>query len=284
MKTENIITLSDGRKLAYAEYGDPKGKPLFYFHGWPGSRLRSGFYDKIATKLHIRIISPDRPGYGLSDYKKNRTLLDYPDDMVELADKLKIKKFAIVGVSGGGPYAAVCAYKIPERIAKAGIVVGLAPTHIPGNLDGMPLVYSFGWRYYSKLPLIAYIGSWYHSIEAKYFPTLFSKIMFLSKSDQKMIHEVEKGLAVTSREAFRQGYKGPAKDLLLYTNNWGFDLRKIKAKVYLWFGEDDKNVPLVMGKYFAKQIPGSKLTVYPGEGHLISITHASEIFEELVKV
>lgn len=130
MKTTNFITLSDGRRLYYAEHGDSKGKPLFFFHGWPGSRLRSSFYDSIAKKLHIRIISPDRPGYGLSDYQENRTLLDYPDDIVELADALRIKKFAVVGVSGGGPYTAVCAYKIPERITKAGIVVGAAPMYM----------------------------------------------------------------------------------------------------------------------------------------------------------
>ena len=128
--SDRIIKLKDGRKLGFCEYGDPKGKPIFYFHGWPASRLSGSETDKAAKKLKIRVISPDRPGFGLSDYKEDRTLLGWADDVLELADQLKIKKFAVMGVSGGGPYSAVCAYKIPERVTKAGIVVGLAPVYL----------------------------------------------------------------------------------------------------------------------------------------------------------
>jgi pimeloyl-ACP methyl ester carboxylesterase len=120
LRTDQKIKLLDGRVLVYREYGDSQGKPLFFFHGWPSSRLRGDHFDQAAKSAKIRLISIDRPGYGLSDFKENRTLLDWPDDVVELADKLKINKFAIVGVSGGGPYAAVTAYKIPDRITKAG--------------------------------------------------------------------------------------------------------------------------------------------------------------------
>lgn len=281
MRTTNYIKLSDGRQLCYAEYGDPKGKPLFYLHGWPGSRLRSSLNDEVAKKLKVRIICPDRPGYGLSDYKMNRTLLDYPHDLAELASQLKIKKFSVVGVSGGGPYAAACAYKIPDKLHKVGIVVGLAPTFVKGNLDGMPVVYSFGWKYYSKIPLIAYVGAFFHTLESRYFPKMFESISFLSRSDQKLKGKVD--MTAVVKEAFRQGHKGPAWDLLLYTRDWGFDLKKIKSKVLLFYGEDDKNAPLAMGKYYEKHIPGSKLTVYPSEGHLISVTHAKEIFETLVE-
>lgn len=125
-----VIKLKDGRKLGYAEYGTSHGKPLLFFHGWPSSRLHAKYLDPLAKKLKIRIIAPDRSGFGLSDYQSNRTLLDWPGDVVELADKLKIRKFAIVGISGGGPYAAVTAYKIPHRITKAGIVIGLGPLNI----------------------------------------------------------------------------------------------------------------------------------------------------------
>ena len=87
----HIINLKDGRKLAYAEYGALAGKPLFFFHGWPVSRLSGRIAKKAAKKLGIRIISPDRPGYGLSDFKKDRKLLDWAKDVLELADRLRIK-------------------------------------------------------------------------------------------------------------------------------------------------------------------------------------------------
>lgn len=280
----NIIQLKDGRKLGYAEYGDPKGRPLFFFHGWPTSRLHASFTDETAKKLKIRIISIDRPGIGLSDDKPNRALLDFPDDVVELADKLQIKKFAVMGISGGGPYATVCAFKIPQRITKVGIIVGLAPTYIPGLLEGTSTLAKFGWSNYGRFPITRTLGTLFHYFNAKYSPSFgLHRFLFGSKTDRKMYSnptirkEAKEGL----KEAFRTGYKGVEQDLKLYTTNWGFNLKDIKASVYLWYGEDDKNVSLAMGKYYASQIPNSKLTVYPNEGHMVTRTHIEEILKTL---
>lgn len=98
-KENNIFRLRDGRVLGYAEYGNPNGKPVFFFHGWPGSRFSGKETDEAGKKLGIRIISTDRPGIGLSIYKIDRKLLDWPDDVIELADYLKIKKFSLMSVS-----------------------------------------------------------------------------------------------------------------------------------------------------------------------------------------
>ena len=116
--SENIdqtLKLKDGRTLGYIDLGNKDGKPLFHFHGFPGSRLEATILADRAIVKNIRVICIDRPGMGLSDFKENRTLLDWPDDVVELADALEIDKFAVEGISGGGPYAAACAYKIPDR-------------------------------------------------------------------------------------------------------------------------------------------------------------------------
>ena len=120
------IKLKDGRKLGYADLGNPDANSVvFHFHGFPGSRLEAMLLANKATSEY-RIISIDRPGMGLSDFKKNRTLLDWPDDVIELADALEIDKFAVEGISGGGPYAAACAYKIPKRLTSCGIISGVA--------------------------------------------------------------------------------------------------------------------------------------------------------------
>lgn len=280
----NVIKLRDDRKLGYAQYGDPKGKPLFFFHGWPSSRFHGGVTDEAAKKLKIKVISIDRPRIGLSDDKPSRTLLDFPDDVIELADKLRIKKFAVMGVSGGGPYAASCAFKIPERITKAGIVVGLAPTYIPGILEGTSTLAKFGWSNYGKYPLARTVGALLQYLNAKYGPSLgFHRFMFGSKADRKLYgnSKLRKETREGTKEAFRQGYKGAEQDLKLYTTPWEFNLKDIKAKVYLWYGEDDKNVSLAMGEYYASQIPGSKLTIYPNEGHLATRTHIEEILKTL---
>ena len=120
------LKLKDGRNLGYIDLGKKDAKPLFHFHGFPGSRLEATILADRAITKNVRLIGIDRPGMGLSDFKKNRTLLDWPDDVVELADALEIDKFAVEGISGGGPYAAACAYKIPERLISCGIISGLA--------------------------------------------------------------------------------------------------------------------------------------------------------------
>ena len=104
------FTLPDGRSLGYAAYGDPQGKPLFFFHGFPSSRLEAQFTEGVAGRLGARIIAIDRPGFGRSDFKKERRIRDWPDDVLALADALGIDRFAVLGVSGGGPYAAACAH------------------------------------------------------------------------------------------------------------------------------------------------------------------------------
>ncbi len=283
-KNDHIITLKDGRKLGYSEFGDPKGKPLLYFHGWPTSRLMATETGIVAKVIGVRVISIDRPGYGLSDYQKNRTLLDWADDVIELADQLKMKKFAVMGVSGGGPYAAVCAYKIPNRVTKAGIVVGLAPTYVPGILKGMSKLSQLGWANYAKFPVLRTSSALFHFFNARFGPSLgLHRFMFGAKADQKIFSDVNirKRIRRNYQESFRNGYKGVELDLKLYTNDWGFKLSDIKSKVLLFYGADDKNVGIVMGKYYASQIKNSKLTIYPGEGHLCRINHEEEILKAL---
>lgn len=279
---DKITTLKDGRKLSYIEYGDPKGKVLIYLHGWPSGRLMARETDQAAKKLGIRVISPDRPGYGLSDYKPKRALLDYPDDLLELADRLKIKKFAVVGVSGGGPYAAVCAYKISDRLTKVGIVVGLAPTYVPGLLEGMSMLNKISWSSYPYSGWVRNFAAWLAYFRNKYLPS-FNSWSFPAKQDrQLMTSEFRKNMHQALAEAFRQGTKGAAWDLKLYTQDWGFDLKRIKAPVFLWYGAEDKNVGVVMGKYFASQIKGSKLTIYQNEGHFCRVNHEEEILKTLL--
>jgi len=276
-----IIKLNDGRNLGYAEYGDPDGKPLIHFHGWPSSRFSGLRFEKAAKKLQARIITVDRPGYGLSDFKESRTLLDWPDDVSELANKLKIGKFSIMGISGGGPYAAVCAYKIPDRLNRAGIVVGLASIKIKSNLEGMPLLLKIGWNSYLKSSLVRNLACLYTRFGHEHL-AVFSRFYFHAKGDRiLMTKELLERLKLSAREAFRQGIRGPAWDLFLYSTNWGFNLKKIKAKVFLWYGINDKNVPLAMGKYFASQIPGSKLTLLEG-GHFPRNRHKEEIIKTLI--
>ncbi|MBW2547908.1 MAG: hypothetical protein DRH23_06320 [Deltaproteobacteria bacterium] len=121
------LHLRDGRKLAYAEYGDPHGYPVMLFHGNPSSRLSWGLIPDSPFRPHLRLIAPDRPGFGRSDFQPGRRLLDWPDDVSELAEALGLNRFAVLGVSGGGPATLACAWRIPERLTAVGPTNPVAP-------------------------------------------------------------------------------------------------------------------------------------------------------------
>jgi hypothetical protein len=117
------IKLRDGRLLGYAEFGDPDGKPILYFHGARSSRLSGKVLAPVATKLKAHIIAVDRLGFGLYDFKSGRQILDWPEDVIELVDALRLNRFAVLGLSSGGPYAAACALRIYQRLTAVGLVI-----------------------------------------------------------------------------------------------------------------------------------------------------------------
>ena len=119
MKT-NLLELSDGNRLCWAEYGDPEGTTIFVFHGNPGSRLSWGAMPGSPFLQGVRLVAPDRPGYGRTGFK-SLALQRWPNDMAELANHLGIAKFAVFGPSGGAPYALACAWKIPDRVTAVAV-------------------------------------------------------------------------------------------------------------------------------------------------------------------
>ena len=90
-RTQQTLTLADGRRLGYAEYGDPAGTPIIFLQGTPSSRLMHPD-ETITAQRAVRLIVIDRPGFGLSDFQPGRTLLDWPRDLTEFADKLGIRR------------------------------------------------------------------------------------------------------------------------------------------------------------------------------------------------
>lgn len=175
------IKLKDGRILAYEKYGDPKGKPFFYFHGWPASRLSGKHVAKAAEKLKLRLISPDRPGIGFSTFKPNRKLLDWPDDIIQLADHLGIKKFSVAGSSGGGPYVLACAYKIPDRLVSAAVIAGLGPLWL-SERKGLTFKQFLMLRVASLGAKLASPNLFFNKICLDYFPYLYTWTSLLLKS------------------------------------------------------------------------------------------------------
>ncbi|MDH3675784.1 MAG: alpha/beta hydrolase, partial [Anaerolineae bacterium] len=151
------ITLNDGRTLGYAEYGNPAGKVVFHFHGGAGSRLERPADKATLTNLGLRFVSTDRPGHGLSDPQPNRKLLDWPDDISQLADYLGLDKFYVMGWSAGGPHALACAYKLADRVLAGAIVSGLAPPDRPTPYEGLPFTNRILMFAFRQMPKLAHL-------------------------------------------------------------------------------------------------------------------------------
>jgi len=276
----NQIILADGRQLGFAEFGDRQGKPVFYFHGFPGSRLEARLAEKISLDTRVRFIAIDRPGFGLSSFKPGRTLVDYTDDVVELADTLGVKRFSVLGVSGGGPYAAACAFEIPHRLDAVGIVCGMGPVDARDLMRTMPLTYRLGMRLAGRFPQIA---TALYSFPAFFFRN-YTRFMLsvlsgkVAEPDKIALKnkELTKILSASFREAFRRSLRWPAKDAVLYSRPWGFHLQDIRIRIHLWHGEKDRIVPPELGRYMAQAIPDCSATFYPDEGHFSIILNRIE--------
>ena len=187
--------LADSRFLAYAEYGDPDAAPVFLFHGLPGSRLAWGSLPVDPFPEGIRVVAPDRPGYGRSDPKPDRSLLDWADDVFALADHLSLDRFSVIGVSGGGPGALACAAKSPSRIKQVGVVVGPAPTNAPGVFSDIGRVNRFFLKLAWRAPFLSNMNTRLVARVVRSRPGWYVDVM------QRKLHEVDR--AVLAQPGFR---------------------------------------------------------------------------------
>jgi pimeloyl-ACP methyl ester carboxylesterase len=281
------IRLSDGRVLGYAEFGDPTGRPVIFCHGFGDSRLTRNPDDALTAALGVRLITLDGRGIGLSDFKHARSILDVVDDIALLADELQLDRFAVFGWSGGGPHALACAYAFPDRITAVGVACGFAPMDRPGATADMrkdmqrfiPLLRRMPWL--AKVAMASLPGQ-YRKDPDKAFNKQFGH--GLPEADTQMLAraEIRANVLAGAVEAVRSGSQGLALELqLLFARPWGFRPEDIQSEVQLWYGDADVLVPPQMGQYLAQAIGRSHLTIYPGEGHMLYVTHWAEILRSL---
>jgi len=280
--TDNVLQLREGRVLGYAEYGDPAGKPIFFFHGLPGSRRQRHPDDSIATELGARLITVDRPGYGLSDFQYGRKLLDWPRDVAQLADALKIDRFAVVGVSGGGPYVLASAYKLPERITSATVISGMGPVNDPEATKGMLASMRLGLGIAPRVPwgFVRFALDPVAKIVSRN-PAGVKKLVPASapEADKKAFArpEIQEVDRQDLTEAYRNGAQAAFWEVVTLATPWGFHLEDIHKKIYLWHGEADTTVHPNMGRFVARTLPNCEPVFYPGEGHTLMYNYCREI-------
>lgn len=280
------VGLADGRVIGYREYGEPTGVPVLYLHGMPGSRLDPAPLDTDYRRLGVRIVAIERPGYGLSTARRSWHLLDWATDVAGAVDQLLGERFAVLGVSSGGKYAAACAYALPDRVSRVAIVSGVGPPMTPrfreglGRTDRMtmtlarrarPLALGY-WR----------IARWMAGHRPQSFLEEFEKE--LSEADKAVAEDpqVREWALGTFREALRGGAAGVVEDAAIQARPWGFGLEQVRTPVQLWHGDRDQIVPLHHASYAAERIPDATLNIVGGTGHLLALSHGAEITRALI--
>jgi pimeloyl-ACP methyl ester carboxylesterase len=295
------IQLSDGRTLAYLDIGDPEGRPLLYFHGGPGSRLEGLLFDELSQQLGIRMIATERPGYGLSDTQEDRTYLDWPEDVSELADQLGIDRFAVLGWSSGGPYAAAVGHKIPQRITVAAIVAGEGPYASEDYPQSILTSATFNGSSFNKMLI------WSANNSPWLMRTLFRVYRILvfrdpagligdsdgsdmgfempAKDIQFFTRDFRDEYSTELIEAFRQGVEGLTRDFTIERLDWPFELEEIHTPTVLVFhGDEDTAVHPGIGEYVCMRIPScDEVTIYPGEGHSVVYYRYKEIIQAMLE-
>lgn len=283
-----LLVLNDGRKVSYLDIGDPEGTPILYFHGSPGSRYEALFAEKYAINNNLRIIAPDRPGFGDSDFNPNYSLLGYNNDVIEIVDQLNVSKFGTMGVSGGGPTILSLAYEYSNRLLFAIDISGYAPVHktelskIMAPLD--KLFIGIG-KISPRLFKLAH--SYMGRLVRKKSPQKFSKMLksAYSETDAEILQDEEmaKFFKADMEEAFKNGADGPSWDAINIYSNWEFKLQDIDFKIHLFHGTEDITVPLRFAQYKAEHLQNTSYTEYKDEGHFMFVRKIEDILSEVIQ-
>lgn len=268
---EGTVVLPDGRRLGYMEYGDPDGTPVLGFHGTPGSRFMLRLAHGVAKELGIRLLAPERPGFGLSTFHKGRSLASWARDMEAFTQALGVERFAVAGVSGGGPYAAACAAMLPERVTAVALVSPIGP------MAGAEKPDSVGWGHYCLFrlfPRIPGVMAGLLTVGRLFFlyaPQVVFTLIFgrSAPSDWKVLsrREVRRNLIEGVAEGFRPGIRGGVEELRVFSRPWGVPLAEIRAPCFLWQGLADRNVPVRAALRLGDFVPHCQVFKIEGAGH-----------------
>jgi pimeloyl-ACP methyl ester carboxylesterase len=265
---ERVIELSDGRKLAYADWGDSEAPAVMYCHGFPTNlqeiRLLTPALERFG--VNARLIVPNRPGYGASSPQPNRSFLDWPKDVAETADGLGIDRFAVLGVSGGSPYALACGAALGERVTRIGIAVGVGPVEASGMETAQAITgpSRFGIIRKIQFGMVAY--AFKKGQEDRFFEQTLAT---MGDADREaMAHpDTRAWFLEMTRESLSQGGGPSAYEAGLYRKAWGFEPATISTETLLRYGGLDTTVPASVGHWFAEQLPSAQLRLMPEQGH-----------------
>lgn len=287
-RVETTVPVDDGRRrIGIAEYGHPDGPLVLWFHGTPGARRQIPMVGRrAAAGLGLRLVCVERPGVGASTNHRYRCVADVAADAADIADHLGHDRFAVAGLSGGGPYALACGALLPERVVAVGVLGGVCPVAGPDGGDGGLIALSA--RFQTILhPLRNPLGVVLRGVLLAAAPlshVAYSQFAKVMPEGDRMVFadpEIEAMFIDDLTEANRRGFGALAHDMALFGADWGFRVADVKAPVRWWHGDADSLVSLADAEATCERLADVELSVRPGESHLGGFAVTDLVLETL---
>jgi pimeloyl-ACP methyl ester carboxylesterase len=282
---ELAVPLRHGRRLGVAEFGVPEGKVIFWFHGTPGARRQVPPKARaIAARTGLRIIGVERPGVGQSTRHLYASLAEWARDINELADRLGVERFGLVGLSGGGPYVLACAHGMPDRVVAGAVFGGVAPTRgRDAAAGGFVRVASILEPVAVRLarPLGALLSGGVRALHPLADSVFDGALRLFPEADRKVLGRPDmRAMFIDDLlRGSKIGLYSVVYDFILFSRPWGFSIRDIRVPIHFWQGDADPLVPFSHGAHQAALVPGAGLTLRPGESHLGGLDAAADAIE-----
>jgi pimeloyl-ACP methyl ester carboxylesterase len=284
------VRLPDGHRVSYAIYGAPDGHPVLALHGAPACRLMFAFAHEHARRAGLKLIAPDRPGYADTTPDARPSLAERARWLIAFADEMQLDGFALLGISGGAPYAVAVAAALGSRVSGLALVSPMGPAadyaaSPRGRLHPIPFLQRrfflhLGQRQWLTRPGAGLLAR----IARRSTRSLMARSAYLAGAADAAIlrkPDVVAGLAQMTAEAFRNGGHGGASDLFVYGQPWDVDYAAIAAPCILWQGTKDTIVPLAAARYLAEQLLGCRYVELPGAGHFWVVEHIPEVLNAM---
>jgi pimeloyl-ACP methyl ester carboxylesterase len=289
-KLEGNVAVGEDRQIGFAEFGSPQGRAVFWLHGTPGARRQIPTEARVYAEHHnIRLIGIDRPGIGSSTPHQYENIAAFADDLGTIADTLGIDKMAVVGLSGGGPYALACAAGLPDRVVDAGVLGGVAPTRGPDAISGGAM--NLGLR---LAPILKFAGNplrlgaslLIQAARPVASPALDIYALLSPQADRHLLARPEfKAMFLDDLlNGSRKQLAAPFNDIILFARDWGFRLDEVKVPIRWWHGDHDHIIPFSHGEHVVSRLPDAELLHLPEESHLAGLGRGEEILSTLIKL
>ena len=280
---DGVLTLPDGRDMAWRWWGDPGGRPLLRIQGTPSSRMQRNPDETALRETGARYLMGDRPGYGGSTRKPGRGIADIADDYIALIDHFGLDRVPAMGTSGGGPHVLALAARYPDRVSAVSVIVGGTPLRpdevaqlVGVNARGYELA-ELGWQalfgFLSEVRERLLGDEGMQGVLSDAPPP--DRAIMSNPAWQRMSRE-------NIAETLRQGAEGWTDESMAMHADWDFDPGEVGASVTWWHGDDDMNAPVSAARRVIAKLQKVDLHVWHDEGHFASLTHDREIVQELL--